>query len=623
MVTKEQLDEYIAAYNRGDSLISDSEYDSLLEEYLRVNGEAKRPFLRSQQTDSVNDIVCTLTKCYGVTTPMRDGQKTYTDWVRLKKINPDMKIVIQPKFDGCSVAYDCNEKKFFTRGDYDNGESVDVTDLFGPYFDKEIQGNISAMKFEAIMAQEIFNDIRPTKTDGEPYKRARDAVSGIISSRNVELAKYITLVPLRNYESNKQSVQNDLETISIVTATAGDTDTIQQFIDDKLYDGALVEYNGFHYAIDGVVVSVIDGNGNTIPDQETAIKILNNIQETKLISIDYQYGKTGKITPVGILEPVKFDNVVVDHVGLSTLDRVAALGLKYNDTVRIVYNIVPYLLDSYHDGMYPIPLPDKCPICGSPLNLNWLKTVRCTNPKCDGLRIGMIIRYCEQMKMFGVSKATITKLFENGYINSIADLYELTPEKIQMLEGFKEKSATNICDSIRTASENVSLSRWLGALPLKDISAKKWQSIIEQQFGVDEFKASNVIKYQLEKGTPDSFINEVIGCYSYGIGVRTLSAIKEGLSLYWDDIRDTVEHITFRIGNNLSKPTKGRVTLTGTRDEKLTDYLTEKGYDVGDYSSKTIALVIPYEGFMSGKVTKANSKGIPIYTIEEAYRELN
>lgn len=617
MVTKEQLDEYIAAYNRGESLISDSEYDSLLEEYLEKNGQDKRPFLRTQQTGNVNDIVGTLHKVYGVLTPMREGQKTYVDWIKTKSINPNSKIIIQPKFDGCSVAYDCYEDRFFTRGDYDNGESIDVTDLFRPYFDKTYHKTVSSVKFEAIMAHEIFNDLGLNLK----YKRPRDAVAGIITSRNTELSKYITLVPLREY-IDTPVVSSDLISISIEKAIVSDTDVIQQFIDDKLYDGAIVEYQGLHYSIDGVVVSVIDGDeGKTIPDKEIAIKILNNIRETQLINIDYQYGKTGKITPVGILKPVIFDNVIVDHVGLSTLDRVSALNLKYCDTVRIVYNIVPYLIDSYHDGKYPIPLPDKCPICGSPLNLKWLRTVRCTNPNCRGLKIGMIIRYCEQMKMFGISKSTITKLFENGYIESISDLYELTPEKIQTLDGFKEKSSKNICDSIRSSSENVPLSRWLGALPLKDISAKKWQTIIESTFGNDEFKAGNVVKYHLTEGTPDSFMEEIIDHYSYGIGVKTWNAIKEGLSLYWEDICKTAEHVTFKITTDL-KPIKGRVTLTGTRDENLTEYLIEKGYDVGDFSSKTIALVIPSRDFTSNKVIKASSKGIPIYTIEEAYKEL-
>lgn len=615
-ITREQLDEYTRQYSQGHPIISDEEYDKLLEEYLREHGESNRPFLRAQQSDDVNDIVGTLTKAYGVTTPMREGQMTYSKWLKNRKASSTAKIKLQPKFDGCSVALDVITGRFFTRGDYDNGESVDVTVLFEEHLKNMTFGEaVSAVKFEAIMAKEIYDGLNLK----DQYKRPRDAVSGTITSMNVDMAKYITLVPLREYISNEELIPEALDDISI-TLDADNFEAIEQFIADKLADGAMVKFLDGHYAIDGVVASIINEAGHT--SDEIAIKILNNIQETKIINIDYQYGKTGKITPVGILEPVKFDTITVDHVGLSTLDRVMELGLRYNDTVRIVYNIVPYLLDTYNDGTIPIPIPKNCPICGAPLNFKTLKTVRCTNPQCKGLKIGMINRYCEKMKMMGVSKGILTKLFEAGLIECIGDLYRLTPEKIMTLDGFKEKSANNICDSIRKASVDVPLSRWLGSLPIKDISAKTWQIVIDAKFPMDEMKATNVYRYAIETGTPDSFMMECVPNYVYGFSSNTYAAMREGLVLYWEDIQDVIKYVNFRCTTDLTRHIKGRVTLTGTRDDKLTAYLTEKGYDVNDYSAKTIALIIPYEGYVSSKVVKARKTGIPVYTIEQAYEAL-
>jgi DNA ligase (NAD+) len=615
VVTKEELERYQIVYSRGNPLISDEEYDALLEEYLKENGEENRPFLRAQQSDDVNDIVGTLTKAYGVTEPWREGQMFYAKWQ--KKISPDAKIILQPKFDGCSIACDLVTGRWYTRGDYDNGESVDVTELFEDRltnYRTYVGNSFTAIKFEAIMAKEVYDKLN-LKTS---YKRPRDVVSGAITSRDIEMCKYITLVPLRVYGDNHQYIPSQLNQISI-ELSADDFDGIQAFINDKLADGAVVKFNLGTYAIDGVVVSVIEDNHTT---DEIAIKILNNIKETKIINIDYQYGKTGKITPVGILDPVKFDTVTVDHVGLSTLDRVMELGLKYNDTVRIVYNIVPYLLDTYNDGTIPIPIPKNCPICGSPLNFKTLKTVRCTNPQCKGLKIGMINRYCEKMKMMGVSKGILTKLFEAGLIESIGDLYRLTPEKIMSLDGFKEKSANNIINSIRKASDDVPLSRWMGALPIKDISAKTWQLVIDARYPMDELKASNAYRNAIQNGTPDSFMTECIPNYVYGFSTNTYAAMREGLVLYWDEIQDVIQYINFKCTTNITKPIKGRVTLTGTRDGKLISYLIEKGYDVNDYSSKTIALIIPQKGYVSSKVVKAKKMGIPVYTIEEAYEAL-
>ena len=86
MITEQQLKEYIDAYNRGEPLISDEEYDRLLEEYLKVNGEDKRPYLRQKQSGVVNGLVGTLKKVYGVREPMREGQDTYEKWFYRKYI---------------------------------------------------------------------------------------------------------------------------------------------------------------------------------------------------------------------------------------------------------------------------------------------------------------------------------------------------------------------------------------------------------------------------------------------------------------------------------------------------------------------------------------------------------
>ena len=116
-VTKEELDKYIKAYSQGTPLIEDSEYDALLDEYLKEHGESARPFTRQKQSSAVNDIVGTLPKVYGVQTPMRENQPVYEEWVNKHQVS-DL-VCVQPKFDGTSVAYDVASGRFYTRCDYD------------------------------------------------------------------------------------------------------------------------------------------------------------------------------------------------------------------------------------------------------------------------------------------------------------------------------------------------------------------------------------------------------------------------------------------------------------------------------------------------------------------------
>ena len=199
-ITKEELDKYIELYSQGKPTgLTDEEYDRLLEEYLKEHGEENRPFTRQKQTSAINTLVCSLSKAYGVETPMRPGQLTYKEWKQKKGIPDDALIIVQPKLDGGSVACDVTGDKFIyaTRGDYDNGESDNVTDVFN-YADKQIEQyrderNFKCIKFEAIMSRHTFDNV----FDRE-YTRPRDAMAAVVHARRHDLAKdYISLMPLR------------------------------------------------------------------------------------------------------------------------------------------------------------------------------------------------------------------------------------------------------------------------------------------------------------------------------------------------------------------------------------------------------------------------------------------
>lgn len=613
MITKEQLDEYIRAYSQGKPLISDEEYDRLLEEYLRENGEDKRPYLRQQQSGVINGLVGTLKKVYGVREPMREGQDTYEQWFIRKGINPNAKIIIQPKFDGASIAVD-KSGRFFTRGDYQNGESVDVTELFKNHnIEKYIREAVDGVKFEAIMCHENFYSAGIDEL--KSYLKPLDVVNAIIHSRNSEVSEYITLVPLRESIGGHEYVCSELQSVSLVTTTADDFETIQQFIVDKLNDGATVEYGGLHYSIDGVVVSVLGEDGETT--HEIAIKILNDINETTLIDVQFQFGKTGKITPVAIVEPVLFcdGKRTVDHITVSTLDRVNELGLRKGDTVRVMYNIVPYLLDTAHDGSTRIQLPTHCPKCGAPFEYTSLKTVRCTNPICEGRKLGSIIRYCEKMKMMGVGEATIERFFNEGLIRDIPDLYEITSNDIVKISGFREASANNIINAITKASTDIPVARWLGALPFLDVDSKKWDMLLNSIIGNDEMKKSNIVRHIVLE-SPEEF-GELLLTKVKGLGPATIKAMNEGWMTNLDMMKKIINNISFRI--TTSKGSVDKICLSGTRDRNVINHLISKGYDVVDNFTRDVKyLVIPDKSFTSSKISKAEKLGIKILTIEEA-----
>ena len=621
-ISKEQLDEYIRHYMEGNPDIDDSTYDRLLEEYLKEHGEENRPFTRQKQTSAINEAVGSLSKAYGVETPMREGQLTYKEWKRKKGIPDDALIIVQPKLDGGSVACDVTGDKFVyaTRGDYDNGESEDVTEIFN-WFDPCIkkfreEREFKCIKFESIMMRNKFDNI----FDRE-YVRPRDAMAAVVHSRNRDLAHdYIALMPLRILTDKGQKVFMGALDGACVELDANNYVGIQCFIDNLLENGAIVETEmGAQYECDGVVVSVVNRDTGLIQD-EVAIKILNMVEETKLLNVEYQMGTSCRVTPVAILEPVKFGNVTVSRVTLSNLSRVKELNLRYNDTVRIMYNIVPYFMDSKHDGDAIIPMIENCPVCGHPFDTRFLKVIECTNPNCSARKLGNIIRYCKNMKMMGIAESTINALWDNGLIHDIRDLYKLTKEAICNIDGFKDKSATNILTSIQKASHNIPIERWLGSLPITGVSNKTWKSIMRSSYGTHN-RGLNIFLDQIKNAyNPEEILSHLQ--LPYGVGNITISKIAEGFRLYWDIIRDTIINgfVSFESSNDNENSNGIKVALSGTRDPELVKYLTEKGYEVIDYNNTCNILIIPHEGFTSSKVQKAMEKGKTIITIEEAYK---
>lgn len=639
MWTPEELKEIIDKYNRGeDTGYTDSEYDRLLEEYLKYHGgESARPYTRNKQTDAVNDLVCTLPKTYGIRTPMREGQKTYEQWVNTKKINPNQRILAQPKFDGCSVAYDFNTRRFFTRGDYENGESVDVTELFADridWLDRWRENNdrpwpytTVGLKFEAILDIASYDHYNRTHPDSQ-YKRPRDYVAAAMTSRDVEMCKRISLIELRGLTSDgREYIPASLWNTSVQT-TAGNYERLETFIKDCLNRNATFKM-AFDpeidvvedYRIDGVVISVCEeepGEECFINnDNEVAVKILKDIKQTKLRDVIWQIGKTGKITPVARLQPVMFDNVKVDHVTLSTFDRVFSMDLRYDDTVDIMYNIVPYFVGTHHDGSLQIPIPTKCPSCGEPLNTKVLKQVRCLNPNCPSVILGGIVRYCEKMKMMGVSDGIIDDLYNNNIVKTIPELYEINTGMISHLPGYGEQSEANIINAIWKASEDVELHKWFGAMPINDISDKTWKIVFETLFA-DMNTATVNISHFIETNDKTPLLDALTRYRIPNVGPSKIRSIVYGIHQTWDLICKTFPYIKFKTYPT-GLPTKGFVAMTGTRDPELTATLVQNGWEVCDFNTKVNVLVVPNKSFTSRKTELAKKHNIPIRTVEEMY----
>lgn len=648
---RKKIHEANEKYMQGvDTGLSDPEYDSLVEQLVDIEGEEARPYSRTKQTDNINDIVGTITKVFGVTAPFVKDKKYYVhDFIQKHKLTPETLIAIQYKLDGCSVAFDYETERFFTRGDYMNGESSDVTPLFERALpqmyelNKRYDNELRSAKFEFICSREVYNAYF-----SKEYKRPRDVAAAhlkVVSDTdkmetNIKVCNELCdLIPLRVItKSNRTYVVEDVVG-DIIPAT--DYTRIESFIDIlgknefcmSKYPYNTTGFNDttiFNYECDGVVVTTIankddahmsfydDFATGTVSIQdaglECAIKILQLLKTTKLNSIKFSYGKTGRITPVAILEPVSFDGVTVDHVTLSNLSRIYEDHLCINDTVEIMYNIIPYFVRSFHDGDEPIELPTTCPLCGYPLDISeGYKTAYCINKSCVGKNLGSIVRYAESIGIFGLKDSTISKLMEAHLVSTIPDLYRLTAADISALDTFGDKSAQNIIDNINASKQHLTFPRFLSGFQFRYVSQKTWMDVCsELNLTPEHLMDASII--QLAEIIAKSKIRNV--------GAATKRFLIEGFTDNLDIIKETMQYIpSFEPFKTISDY-KGIITMTGTHDKAFIKDVTDAGYVVRDWSNQTDILVIPDESYTSNKVTNALKRAIPIYTLQQARNKL-
>lgn len=689
-ISKEELKKYIDAYNTGNALITDEEYDRLLEEYISEHGESSRPYLRQKQSSAINSALSTLPKVYGVRTAMRENQKTFVDW--LKKIKDEDRVLIpQPKFDGVSIAFDVKAEKLFTRGDFNGDEtSMDVTDKLGHFIPgiydyikrayQCIPESLISVKFECIMDTSTY--LRRFK---DTYKTARAAASAIITGVKPEfkeLSHALTLVPLRFVHSDGQqltpSVLPCVPGGSFIRAAANDPDSlikIELFIEslksnlftytvDEVCTICDIKYlisdtdinpyvaHCLRFDVDGCVVSSFEshqGKTDIYTKDEVAIKIKHDVQTTKLIGIEWCYGLNGALTPDAILGSVAFGNVKVSRASLSNADLVRKMDLHVDDTVEVMYNIVPYIVRSYHDGNgESLQPPTHCPKCGCPLNIS-NKIIRCTNDQCEGRIIGRIYRYAKTLGMFGVGQSTIQFLYDNKLISDVPDLYNIDTEKLATMEGWSSISVNNLINSIKNASSGIPLEKFLGAMPILNVSTSVWKNIFKNDIHDEintllELGYSDKFEPRLEtfknfENMHEAILNSIqtnnidrfITCMNLCkfrltddrniivkpvVVIDTIIDYLENTPL-WKLMRDCFVNVTIAD----VKKYKGKVCLSGTRNQECKEYLESKGYEVVDNHSKDVSmLIIPDPRFTSVKVTKARKQGIPIYTLQN-YKE--
>jgi DNA ligase (NAD+) len=212
------------------------------------------------------------------------------------------------------------------------------------------------------------------------------------------------------------------------------------------------------------------------PRWAAAFKFPPRVEVTKLLDIAVQVGRTGKLTPVAMLQPVNVSGVTVARATLHNQDELDRKDVRIGDTVRVrragdvIPEVVEVILDQRPPGTRPFTLPEKCPVCGGKVERQGAYHV-CTNGlACPAQLHGHLVHFASRgaLDITGLGGRTVKQLLDLGLVRDLADLYQLTPMDLATLEGFAAKSIENLTGALE-ASKTPRLDRFLYALGIEHV----------------------------------------------------------------------------------------------------------------------------------------------------------
>ena len=533
--------------------ISDYEFDMLMEELISLEKLFPEYALPSSPTKRVGG---DLTKEFPTVRhryPMLSLSNSYNrgeivDFIKRieKTIDEPVEFVCELKFDGVSISLTYEDgilTRGVTRGDGAQGDDVTTNVKTIRSIPLKLKGdypNFLEMRGEIIMPHDSFrNTNREREELGLPlFANPRNAAAGTIKlfdsreAANRRLDNYCYYMMSDNipYETHYESLMAAREwgfNISNHIALCKNIDEIEDFI--NYWD---TERKNLPFDIDGIVIKVnsfaqreILGLTAKSPRWAIAYKFKAEQVKTRLLSVDFQVGRHGTITPVANLQPVQLAGTTVKRATLNNADFIKQLDLHYNDIVKvekggeIIPKIVGIDVESRNDEQSEVQFIERCPECGAKLIQNEGEAAwYCPNssgcpPQIKGRIEHFISRKAMNIESLGEGKVQV--LFDNNLIKNYADLYDLTYEKMFGLENvvvlnddfnlqdspktrkvsFKEKTVNNILKSLQKSKE-VPFARVLFALGIKEVGEVTAKILANTLGDIDAIASASVEELQ-------------------------------------------------------------------------------------------------------------------------------
>ena len=556
---------------------------------------------------------------------------------------PAVEYSAEPKFDGLSVELVYDHGTFTrgaTRGDGMTGEDVTVNLRTIRSLPLQLQAQSGfpdhlVVRGEVYMRLDDFQTLnrRITERGDDAFANPRNAASGslrqldstITATRPLvvtcyEIMALSTPAPVTHWEELEQLARWGIPvpTHRRLCASIDDVMTFHRET-ESIRDRLL-------YEIDGVVVKVNRrdwqhrlGMKSRSPRWALAYKFTPRKEITVVQDIVVSVGRTGTLTPVALLKPVEVGGVTISRATLHNADEVARKDIRIGDTVKVerAGDVIPAIAERVpipdEQRNDPFLMPDHCPVCGSNVGREGAYFY-CTGQLVCGAQLkGAIEHFASKqaLNIEGLGKKTVAQLVDEGLVRSLADLYRLTKDDLVKLEGFADRSATALVESI-VGSTAVSLDRFLMGLGIRQVGQHIAKVLAREFSSLEEIMAADRERLlQIREIGPE---------------------ISDSLVAYWSEPRNReaiaqLQTLGMQIapgmarGDRMESPLAGKTfVFTGgldhfTRDEAQRAVETAGARVASSVSKKTSYVVAGRDP--GSKMDQASVLGVPILTEQE------
>lgn len=526
-------------YVLDDPHMPDFEYDRLMRELEEL--EQANPELASPDSPTRRVGGEALSKFQEVVHPvplmsLQDvfSMEELADFLEKTRDGADIPFSVEPKIDGLSVALEYENGRFIrgaTRGDGNVGEDVteNLKTIRSIPMTLESAPSRLIVRGEVYMPKKSFEKLNAAQEAAgkPPFANPRNAAAGslrqldpkIAAKRGLDILIFnIQLSEGVSFISHSQSLEylKSLRFKVIPYRLLSSVKDIQQevaAINDRRenlpcdIDGAVVK-------VDDLVLRERLGTTAKFPRWAAAYKYPPEIKETLVEDILVQVGRTGVLTPKAVVRPVRLAGTTVTNATLHNQDFISQRDIRIGDTVRIrkAGEIIPEILDvvlsKRPDDSQPYTLPDRCPVCGAPVERDEDGAfLRCTGAECPAQLSRNIAHFVSRdaMDIDGLGSAIVDALIEKGLVKSPGDIYDLTEDEISCLWKSGKTAAQKLISAIE-ASKQQDLGRLIYALGIRQVGAKTGK-ILASHFG----SMDALMDAELDELTQVPDIGEVTG----------------------------------------------------------------------------------------------------------------